>query len=84
VLYLNAERCSHVASLLGSPGEGGVVSKGFRATAVGCGMASVISVVLRLLEKHGNLPLRVVYPNQRSPGRWVYVSTTVASMGTKA
>ncbi len=46
-------------SLMGLPGGGGVVPEGFGAAAVvAWGKASVISMALALLEKHGNLPLR--------------------------
>ena len=45
-------------SLMGLPGGGGVVPKGFRTAIVAWGKASVISITLALLEKLGNLPLR--------------------------
>ncbi len=47
-------------TLMGLPGGGGVVPKGFCAAAavVAWGKASVISMALALLEKLGNLPLR--------------------------
>jgi hypothetical protein len=45
-------------SLMGLPGGGGVEPEGFRtAGVVAWGKASVISMGLALLEKHGNLPL---------------------------
>jgi hypothetical protein len=45
-------------TLMGLSGGGVVVLKGFRAAVVAWGKASVISMALALLEKHGNLPLR--------------------------
>jgi Transposase DDE domain len=46
-------------TLMGLPGGGGVEPKGLRTAAiVAWGKASVISMALALLEKHGNLPLR--------------------------
>jgi hypothetical protein len=45
-------------SLMGLPGGGGVLPKGFRTAIVAWGKASVISITLALLEKLGNLPLR--------------------------
>ncbi len=45
-------------TLMGLPGGGGVVPKGLRAAGVvAWGRASVITLALALLEKHGNLPL---------------------------
>jgi hypothetical protein len=44
-------------TLMGLPG-GSVVPEGFHAAVVAWGKASVISMALALLEKHGNLPLR--------------------------
>jgi hypothetical protein len=43
-------------TLMGLPGGGCVVPKGFRS-AVAWGRASVIRMALVLSEKHGNLPL---------------------------
>ena len=55
-------------SLMGLSGGGGVVPKGLRTAAVvAWGKASVISMALALLEKHGNLPLHCL-PQPSVPG----------------
>jgi hypothetical protein len=54
-------------TLMGLSGGGGVVPKGFRAAVVAWGKASVISIALALLEKHGNLPLHCL-PQPRVVG----------------
>jgi hypothetical protein len=54
-------------TLMGLSGGGGVVPKGFRTAVVAWGKASVISMALALLEKHGNLPLHCL-PQPTVPG----------------
>jgi hypothetical protein len=54
-------------SLMGLSGGGGVVPKDFRTAVVAWGKASVISMALALLEKHGNLPLHCL-PQPTVPG----------------